>query len=169
MSFDPKEFWKQLNLKRKAKALDFSKTDLYNYFKKLDDSDMDKSSNDLYNNIVNDNQKNAASDELIQLRDLILNSWFTLEEMKLMISKLKTGTASGIDRIIAELLKTLLIDDYTLLIMINILNKIFESEEFLEELAVRVIVILFKGGERDIRLLSIVGKLLVGMLNERLN
>ena len=89
--------------------------------------------------------------------------------MKLMISKLKTGTASGIDRIIAELLKTLLIDDYTLLIMINILNKIFESEEFLEELAVRVIVILFKGGERDIRLLSIVGKLLVGMLNERLN
>ena len=74
MSFDPKEFWKQLNLKRKAKALDFSKTDLYNYFKKLDDSDMDKSSDDLYNNIVNDNKKNAASDELIQLRDLILNS-----------------------------------------------------------------------------------------------
>ena len=90
-----------------------------------------------------------------------------------MINKLKSGKAAGIDKIIAELLKNL--DDDTLIILVNIFNKIFDSGEFPEEWAVGIIVILFKGGERDdlnnyrgITLLSVVGKLLVGILNERL-
>ena len=90
-----------------------------------------------------------------------------------MINKLKSGKAAGIDKIIVELLKNL--DDDTVITLVNIFNKIFDSGEFPEEWVLGIIVILFKGGERDdlnnyrgITLLSIVSKLLVGVLNERL-
>ena len=55
------------------------------------------------------------------------------------------------------------------------MNKIFDTGEFPEEWAVGIIVILLKRGEkndinnyRGITLLSVIGKLLLGMLNERL-
>ena len=90
-----------------------------------------------------------------------------------MIKKLKVGKAAGIDGVIAELLKNL--DDHTLNIITKVVNKIFDSAEFPDEWAVGIIVTIFKEGEkndlnnyRGITLLSIVGKLLVGMLNERL-
>ena len=90
-----------------------------------------------------------------------------------MISKLKVGKAAGIDRITPELLKNL--DDQSLNVTVKILNKIFDSGEFPDEWATGIIVTIFKGGEkkdlnnyRGITLLSITGKLLVGMLNERL-
>ena len=90
-----------------------------------------------------------------------------------MINKLKSGKAAGIDKIIVELLKNL--HDDTVIILVNIFNKIFDSGEFPEEWALGIIVILFKGGERDdlnnyrgITLLSTVDKLLVGILKERL-
>ena len=101
-----------------------------------------------------------------QTTDQILNAQFTFDEIKTMINKLKSGKAAGIDKIIAELLKNL--DDDTVIILVNIFNKIFDSGEFPEEWALGIIVILFKGGERDdlnnyrgITLLSVVGKLLV--------
>ena len=63
------------------------------------------------------------------------------------------------------------LDDHTVIILVNIFNKIFDSGEFPEEWALGIIVILFKGDERDdlnnnrsITLLIIVGKLLVGIL-----
>ena len=93
--------------------------------------------------------------------------------MKSMLDKLKTNKSAGIDTIISELLKNL--DETTLMIIVRILSKIFDSGEFPGEWAVGIIVILFKGGEkidlnnyRGITLLSVIGKLLVGMLNERL-
>ena len=62
-----------------------------------------------------------------------------------------------------------------MIILVNIFNKIFDSGEFPEEWALGIIIILFNGGERDdlnnysgITLLSIVGKLLVSILNEHL-
>ena len=108
-----------------------------------------------------------------QTTDQILNAQLTFDEIKTMINKLKSGKAAGIDKIIAELLKNL---DYdTMIILVNIFNKIFDSGEFPEEWALGIIVILFKGRERDdlnnyrgITLLSIVGKLIVGILNEHL-
>ena len=90
-----------------------------------------------------------------------------------MIDNLKNNKAAGIDKIVSELLKNL--DEPTMSIIVRILNKIFDSGEFPEEWAVGIIVILFKGGEkndlnnyRGITLLSVIGKLLVGILNERL-
>ena len=87
-----------------------------------------------------------------------------------MVNKLKSRKSPGIDKILAELLKNL--DDTTLSVIVNIFNKILDSEEFPEEWAIGIIVILFKGGERNdlnnyrgITLLSILGKLLVRTLN----
>ena len=37
-SCDPKEFWRKFNMERKAKSFDFSKSELFNYFKKLADN-----------------------------------------------------------------------------------------------------------------------------------
>ena len=97
----------------------------------------------------------------------MVNESFNFEEIKTMISKLKVGKAAGNDKIIPELLKNLY--HHTLNVIIKTLNKIFASEEFPNESAVGIIVIIFKGGEkkdinncRGITLLSIIGKLLVG-------
>ena len=167
-SRDPKEFWKKLNLKPKSKSYQFTKSDLFDYYEKLASSQVD---NDQYAEF--DYQQNVEIEELEQTTDQILNAQFTFDEIKTMINKLKSGKAAGIDKIIAELLKNL--DDDTVIILVNIFNKIFDSGEFPEEWALGIIVILFKGGERDylnnyrgITLLSVVGKLLVGILNERL-
>ena len=164
-SRDPKEFWKKLNLKPKSKSYKFTKSDSFDYYEKLASSQVD---NDQYAEF--DYQQNVEIEELEQTTDQILNAQFTFDEIKTMINKLKSGKAAGIDKIIAELLKNL--DDDTVIILVNIFNKIFDSGEFPEEWALGIIVILFKGGERNdlnnnrgITLLSIVGKLLVGILN----
>ena len=90
-----------------------------------------------------------------------------------MINKLKGKKAAGTDTIISELLKNL--DEPTLHIIVKIMNKIFDTGEFPQERAVGIILIMFKGGEkndsnnyRGINLLNVTGKLLVGTLNERL-
>ena len=108
-----------------------------------------------------------------EISDAILNCQFTIDEVKAMISKLKSGKSPGVDKIISELLENL--NDETLNVILNIFNKILDAKEFPEEWAVGIIVSLFKGGESDdlnnyrgITLLSILGKLLVGILNERL-
>ena len=107
--------------------------------------------------------RNIEIEELEQTTDQILIAQFTFDEIKTMINKLKSRKAAGIDKIIEELLKNL--DDDTVIILVNIFNKIFDSGES-EEWALGIIVILFIGGERDdlnnyrgIMLLSIVGKL----------
>ena len=86
---------------------------------------------------------------------------------------MKGKKAAGIDTIVSELLKNL--DEPTLNIIVNILNKMFDLGEFPEEQAVGIIVILFKGGEKNdlnnyygITLSSVIGKLLVGILSKRL-
>ena len=86
---------------------------------------------------------------------------------------MKNGKAAGLDKIIPELLKY--VDDNFLHLMTLILNKIFGSGKFPEEWAPGVIVILFKEGTksdlnnyRGITLLSMLGKILVGILNNRL-
>ena len=76
----------------------------------------------------------------------ILNRNFHLHEVKTMVDKLKGKKAAGIDTIISELFKNL--DVPTLNIIVNILNKVFDSGEFPEEWAVAIVVILFKGGKR---------------------
>ena len=90
-----------------------------------------------------------------------------------MIKKLKENKAVGIYQIIPELLKSL--DDNFLVVIVKILNKIFELGEFPEEWAAGIIVVLFKGGDKKelnnykgITLLSILGKLFVGIVNNRL-
>ena len=165
-SNDPKEFWSRLNMKSKGKSCDFSKSELSDHFKNLasaNESDGGNASEiDIEDNV-----------NLIQDIDNILNRDFNSIEIKVMINKLKNNKAAGIDKIVSELLKNL--DEPTLSIVVRILNKIFDSGGFPEEWAVGIIVILFKGGEkndlnnyRGITLLSVIGKLLVGILNKRL-
>ena len=100
-----------------------------------------------------------------------LNNSFRLDMVKMMINKLKTGKAAGIDKIILETLKNL--TESVLQIAVRILNKIFDSGEFPDEWMAGIIVMLFRGqanndlnNYRGITLLSMVRKLLVGILNK---
>ena len=83
---------------------------------------------------------------------------------------MKDNKAAGIDKIIPELLKG--VDDQMLDVIELLLNLIFEKGVFPEEWTFGVITILFKDGEtndldnyRGITLLSMLGKILVGVLN----
>ena len=89
-----------------------------------------------------------------------------------MIANFKNGEAAGLDKIIPELIKAL--DEKTLDIFVLLLNKILDNGVFPEEWTLGV-VILYKEGERSelnnyrgITLLSTLGKILVGVLNNRL-
>ena len=154
-------------MKPKGKSHNFSKIELSSYFKNLASTNQSEHRNE---------PENAEPENIINLvKDIddILNRNFNLHEVKAMIAKLKDKKAAGIDTMISELLKNL--DEPTLNINVKIMNKIFDTGEFPEEWAVGIIVILFKGGEKNdinnycgITLLSVIGKLLVGMLNKRL-
>ena len=153
-------------MKPKGKPNSFSKLEVYSFFKNLSSTEETGETYEAETEIPGDTN-------LVQDIDNILNNRFRLDEVKMMINKLKTGKAAGVDKIISELLKNLA--DSVLHIVVRILNKIFDSGEFPDEWAAGIIVILFKGGAkidlnnyRGITLLSVVGKLLVGILNEQL-
>ena len=166
-SQDSKEFWKCLNLKPKSKSQNFSKDKLFEFFQNLA-TDEDTCTTESETN------EPPANSELTENVDHILNNKISLEEAKQTLKKLKFEKSAGIDKVIAELLKSL--NDRALIVIIKVLNKIFESGEFPEEWAMGIIVPIFKGGAREdlnnyrgITLLSIVGKFFVSILNERLN
>ena len=90
-----------------------------------------------------------------------------------MIKNMKNNKAAGIDKIIPELLKG--VDDKMLDVIELLLNLIFEKGVFPGQWTLGVITILFRDGEtndlnnyRGITLLSMLGKILVGVLNNRL-
>ena len=87
---------------------------------------------------------------------------------------MKNGKAAGINKIVPELIQVL--DVSTLEVIVHIGNSILDSGIFLEEWTIGVIVILYKDGEksdrnnyRGITLLSMLGKILVGVLSKRLS
>ena len=119
--------------------------------------------------ILGEHDNNMNNQELSD----ILNRIITVDEVKKVILKLKNGKAGGIDKIIPELIKAF--DDSVIDVITLILNKIFDSGDFPQEWALGIIVILFKdrtksdlNNYRGITLLSMLGKILVGVLNNRL-
>ena len=150
---NPKDFWRKLKLKHSGIETNFSKAELFNYFSKL------------------------ASDGTSQVKTAKLQvdpNRTTTTPCESSESNMKNGKAAGIDKIVPELIKAL--DLSTLEIIVHILNSILDSGIFPEEWTVGVIVILYKDGEksdlnnyRGITLLSMLGKILVGVLNNRLS
>ena len=168
---NPKEFWKKLNVKRKGMPFNFSKDELFNYFKQLSGNQGEEKNNNVQNTNSNTEEELFCSFDS-EILD-ILNRVISAEEIKQVIINLKNGKAAGLDKIIPELLKEL--DENFIDLIAQILNTIFESGNFPEEWALGIIVILFKEGTksdlnnyRGITLLSMLGKLLVGILNNRL-
>ena len=137
---NPKEFWKNLNVKRKGIPFDFSKDELFNYSKQLS-GNQGKENNDNVQNKNSDKVEELFCSFDSEILD-ILNRVISAEKIKQVIINLKNGKAAGLDKIIPELLKELgenFIDRIA-----QILNTIFESGNFQEEWALGIIVILFK-------------------------
>ena len=108
------------------------------------------------------------------LIDETLNCDITLEEIKMMAKRLKSGKASGLDILSAELLKHA--NEHFMIVFTKLFNKLLQSGKFPEEWSIGIIVVLFKGGDkadlnnyRGITLLRIFGKFFLGVLLERLN
>ena len=166
----PKEFWKKLNGGRNTENPDFTNEHLFDYFKDLLNNNSAESTN---NDIINSTA--ASLDDIAStLIDESLNCAITYTEVKQMVSNLKVGKASGLDMLNAELLKSL--NDRFIHVFVKLFNKILQTGEFPEEWSIGIIVLLFKGGDqsildnyRGITLLSIFGKLFLGILLARLN
>ena len=115
----------------------------------------------------------SVSDFVKGLREE-LDKDLELKEVKTVMNGMKNGEAAGIDKLIPELLKSF--DENMLDIVLLVLNLIFQKFIFPEELAIGVIIVLFKDGDTSdlnnyhgITLLSVRGKILVGILNYRLS
>ena len=163
----PKEFWKKLDTKRKRMTFDFNKNELYEYFKKLSGNlNTEYGSINDYSNSTEQDEESCAFDQ--EIFDT-LNRVISTEEVKRVVTNFKSGKAAGLDKIIPGLLKAM--DENFLDLIALILNNIFDSGSFPEEWALGIIVILFKEGSksdlnnyRGITLLSMLGKILVGIL-----
>ena len=166
-----KEFWKKLKLKHKGMPFNFNEKELFDYFRNLSGSANEVESESGINKNINGEGElgNSYDSDLLE----ILNRSITIDEIKKVIMKMKTEKAGGLDKIIPELIKEF--DDNLLGLIIIVLNNILDSGDFPEEWALGVIVILFKDGiksdlnnYRGITLRSMLGKILVGVLNNRL-
>ena len=164
----PKVFWKKLKNRKEKPRLNFSNNELSNYFSTL------LTSADSQDN--NEAEILAPSiDTMTQnLIDETLNREISIEEVKLMAKRLKSGKASGLDMLSAELIKHA--NEHFLNVFTKLFNKLLQTGTFPEEWSVGIIIVLFKGGDeadlnnyRGITLLSIFGKFFLGVLLERLN
>ena len=171
---NPKEFWNKLKLKHKGIPFNFSQNELYEHFKALS-GDKIKDPSDSGDSIIEyDTDAESETTNLFEKEILdILGRVISIDEVRKVIRNMKNGKAAGLDKTIPELLKY--VDDNFLDLMTLILNKIFDSGKFPEEWALGVIVILFKEGTksdlnnyRGITLLSMLGKILEGILSSRL-
>ena len=164
----PKVFWKKLKSSKEKPILNFSNIELSNYFSTLLNSE--ESGNDNESDILTPSV-DAMTQRLI---DETLNRAISLEEVKLMATRLKNGKASGLDMLSAELLKH--VNENFMIVFTKLFNKLLQSGKFPEEWSTGIIVVLFKGGDetdlnsyRGIALLSIFGKFFSGVLLDRLN
>ena len=94
-------------------------------------------------------------------------------ELHEAIKKLKSNKAGGIDCIIPEVFK--LFSDYHVSVVVKLFNRILNTGDFPKEWAVGIIVPILKKGiaedlnnYRGITFLSVAGKLLSSVLNNRL-
>ena len=155
----------------KKPADGFDKNELFEYFSDL------ASDEHFYSGIGPASDKKEKIHEInpviIDHVSESLDRKISREEIRKVIKNMKNNKAAGIDKIIPELLKGL--DDQLLNVIEILLNFIFEKGVFPEEWTLGIITILFKDGEtndlnnyRGITLLSMLGKLLLGVLNNRL-
>ena len=165
---DPKIFWKKLKSRKEKPNLNFSNIELSHYFSTLLNSKDIKVS---YESEILAPSTDAMTQNLI---DETLNRDIILEEVKMMAKRLKSGKASGLDMLSAELLKHA--NEHFMIVFAKLFNKLLQSGKFPEEWSIGIIVFLFKGGDkadlnnyRGITLLSIFGKFFLGVLLERLN
>ena len=103
----------------------------------------------------------------------ILDGYIDSGELREEIRKLKSNKAAWIDCIIPEVFK--LFSDYHVLVVVKLFNHILNTGDFPKEWEVGIIVPIFKKGitadlnnYRRITLLSVAGKLLPSVLNNRL-
>ena len=156
-----------MRLKRSGVKGSFEKRQLFEFFSKLAENDV--SEDEKLDNDTSDSE--ILGTEKIQEK---LDKNVEKNKIKKVINSMKNGKAAGIDNIIPELLKSF--DENMLDLITLILNFIFVKGTFPEEWAVGVVVILHKDGDtndlnnfRGITLLSMLGKLLIGVLNNRLS
>ena len=162
----PNEFWKKVKNRKKQPILNFSNMDLSNY------------SSTLLN--CADSRDNTEPEVLAPSIDTMtqnlihdtLNRDISLEEVKLMAKRLKSGKASGLDMLSAELLKHR--NDNFLNVFTKPCNTLLQSGTCPEEWSIGILVVLFKGGDeadlnkyRGITLRSIFRKFFLGVLLER--
>ena len=166
-----------MSSKSKKPADKFDKNELFEYFSELaSDEHFDSGiglKSDTKETFHNDDNSNLINSVIVDHVSETLHKKISREEIRKVIKNMKNNKAAGIDKIIPELLKG--VDDQMLDVIELLLNLIFEKGVFPEEWTLGVITILFKDGEtndlnnyRGITLLSMLGKILVGVLNNRL-
>ena len=131
-SYNPKLFWHKLKLKNKTSKINFSKNELYEYFKNL--SVKEKESNYF------ESRDNFPS--MTDQFEEILDKPIVVEELKTIINRLKLNKTAGIDCIVFELFKKL--NDYQLEVIVKLFDRILNSGMFPKEWAIGIIAPILK-------------------------
>jgi len=160
---NPREYWKFFQKDKRSNCA-ASLADLYEHFRKLNDEPNYGYNIDFMD--VNDNRPDIGNGAL--------NRYFTEEEIRKSIKKLRNFKSSGLDDITNEFLKSA--EDVLLPVLMVMFNKVLESGQIPEAWALGNIIPIFKNkgsntdpsNYRGITLLSCMGKLFTSLLNTRL-
>ena len=160
-SKNPREFWQILNQgKEKSKMGNIPLADLQTHFSVLSANKNDKTE--------------PVREPQNQQINKSINVFFTIEELRKHINKLKNNKTPGIDNILNEFLKHC--PDELLPAIVKFFNIILESGKVPSEWTVGIIKPLYKNkgdindanNYRGITLLSCLGKLFTSIINSRL-
>ena len=128
----PKEFWKKLSSGKKSNNIDFTYTELFNHFNELLNNNTSRPNDNESANPVNSDVRPLSLDDFaLSAIDDSLNCPITFTEVEQMIKRLKSGKASGLDMLNAELLKNL--NKRFISVFVKLFNKILNSGDFPEE------------------------------------
>jgi sorting nexin-29 len=156
---NPRKFWKMLKKRKSNVTCSVPADEMYNHFKQLNENSRGEDEN--------------ASGSGTSENDFI-NRPFTLEEVQLLISRIKEGKAPGADDINPEFVKNL--PEVLQEIITDYFNKILETGVVPDEFGKAIICPVFKKGSkkdcgnyRGISLLNTMGKLFASLINERIS
>ena len=161
-SKNPKEYWNILKFSKSKKAHSLNINNMYEHFKELNEN----INSDLHNFEPNDIMVNNNNE---------INSDFTLEEVEILVNKLKNNKATGLDNIINEFIRFSPIE--VRLALVSLFNIILNSGIVPTDWCISLIQPLYKNkGSREdannyrgISLISSIGKLFTALINQRLD
>lgn len=167
---NPREYWKIINAKKKSGQVEAPLSELYEFYKSVNDLNSDENTN--YNDETENNSNNSDMSDDIENE---VNQPITESEILQTVKLLKNNKSPGDDYVVNEHIKTTV--HILLPVYVKLFNLILDTGIIPDSWTLGIIKPIYKNkgdpklpeNYRPITLLSCFGKLFTSIINNRLN